>query len=133
MLELGVYYGKGPVFLRDIAKREDISEKYLSQIIIPLKSAGLVDSIRGAHGGYMLAKPPKKITMREIVEVLEGSLNLVECVRTPSKCARVSQCITRDLWSKLSESITKTLDKVTLDGLVKDYREKKGQMVDYHI
>ena len=133
MLELGVYYGKGPIFLRDIAKREDISEKYLSQIIIPLKSAGLVDSVRGAHGGYMLARPPKKITMREIVEVLEGSLNLVECVRAPSKCARVSQCITRDLWSKLSENIAKTLDKITLDGLVKDYREKKGQMVDYHI
>ena len=80
MLELALSHGKGPIFLKDIARRQEISDKYLSQIIIPLKSAGLVSSHRGAHGGYVLQREPARITIREIVEVLEG-ITLQDLVR----------------------------------------------------
>ena len=133
MLELGLYYGKGPVFLKDIAKREEISEKYLSQIIIPLKAAGLVESIRGAHGGYVLSRDPKQITMKDIVETLEGSLDLVGCVRRPKMCGRVSLCVTRNLWRKVSDNISQALASVTLEDLVKDYKEVAAQSTLYNI
>jgi len=124
MLDLARQYGQGPIYLRQIAEREDISEKYLSQIIIPLRGGGLVRSTRGAHGGYTLAKPPAEITLREIVEPLEGGNCLVDCVKDPSACPRVPTCAARDIWTKLGEKISQVLDSVTLDQLVKINREK---------
>jgi Rrf2 family protein len=88
MVALALDYDKGLVFLKDIAKRENISEKYLSQIIIPLRGVGLLSSSRGAYGGYSLAKDPSHITMKEIMDVLEGDFSLVDCVNDPSKCPR---------------------------------------------
>ncbi|MFA5284396.1 MAG: Rrf2 family transcriptional regulator, partial [Smithellaceae bacterium] len=84
MTVLAQNYGKGPVFLKDIAKGENISEKYLSLIIIPLRGVGLINSVRGAHGGYNLSKEPSQITLKEIVDVLEGDCSLVDCVKNPS-------------------------------------------------
>ena len=92
MVALAFNYGKGPVFLKDIAKGENISEKYLSLIIIPLRRVGLVNSIRGAYGGYILAKDPSQITMKEIVDVLEGDCSLVDCVKNPSTCPGANLC-----------------------------------------
>ena len=80
MLALAKNYGKEPVYLKDIAKQEDISEKYLSLLIMPLRRIGLVNSVRGAYGGYNLARDPKEITLKEIVVVLEGDCCLVDCV-----------------------------------------------------
>lgn len=133
MLELGLRYGEGPIFLKEIAKEEEISEKYLSQIIIPLKAVGLVNSFRGAHGGYVLSRHPAKITIREIVGVLEGDFNLVGCVKDPQMCTRVSVCVTRNLWSKLGEHITQMLESVSLEDLVKECRSKKESSVTYNI
>ena len=96
MLALARSYGQGSVYLKDVAKGEEISEKYLSQIIIPLRSAGLVNSTRGAHGGYMLSKPPAEITLKQIVDPLEGDC-LVDCVKNPSACPCVSTCANRDV------------------------------------
>lgn len=124
MLELALNYNKGNTLLKDIAKKEDISEKYLSQLMIPLKSRGLIVSSRGAHGGYNLAKNPSLITIKDIVQTLEGSLNLVECVNNPSVCDRTSKCITRDVWEILDQKISETLSSITLNDLLKSHKKQ---------
>lgn len=113
MVVLARNYGRGPIYLKDIARDEGISEKYLSQIIIPLRGAGLVRSSRGVHGGYMLAREPSEINLREIVDILEGDC-LVRCIKDPSACSRVPTCASRDIWMLLSGKISETLGSVTL-------------------
>ncbi|HOS96955.1 MAG TPA: Rrf2 family transcriptional regulator [Deltaproteobacteria bacterium] len=135
MLDLAIAHqgGKGQVFLKDIAGQEGISEKYLSLIMIPLKAAGLVTSTRGAHGGYSLARNPSQITLREIVDVLEGGTCLVDCVKNPDVCPRSGTCTSRDLWSALSGKISETLDSITLEDLAGKSREKGAAAGMYHI
>lgn len=123
MLALARNYGQGTVFLKDIARVEEISEKYLSQIIIPLRGAGFVSSSRGVHGGYALARPPAEITLRQIVEPLEGEC-LVDCVNNPGACGRVSTCATRDIWTLLGGKISETLDGITLEQLLRREQDK---------
>jgi Rrf2 family protein len=129
MLELALHYEKGPVFLRDIARAEEISEKYLGQIIIPLKSSGLVNSSRGARGGYMLARPPAAVTVRDIVDSLEGGISVVECVQNPSVCSRVGLCATRTVWASLEEKISETLSSVTLEDLISKCRLNEREYI----
>lgn len=124
MVDLADNYGGKPVFLKDIARREDISEKYLSIIVIPLRSAGLILSTRGAYGGYVLARAPEKISVQEIVDALEGKTCLVDCVKNSGECRRADACPTRDLWSELSDKINAVLNSVTLADLVRKKREK---------
>jgi len=124
MLALAQNYGKDPVYMKDIAKQEDISEKYLSLIIIPLRNIGLVTSIRGAYGGYNLARDPARITLKEIVDVLEGDCSLVDCVKDPSSCPRVSTCASHDIWAILEGKISETLSSITLDTMVRMNQEK---------
>lgn len=133
MLNLALNYGKGALFLSSIADKEDISEKYLSQIIIPLKVKGLVNSVRGSHGGYMLAYNPGKITVKEIVETLEGNLNIVECLSNSSACKRVNFCVTRNVWSLLEQKIAHTLGSITLQDLVKMCQDKEVRAPVYNI
>ncbi|MGB9597359.1 MAG: RrF2 family transcriptional regulator [Candidatus Poribacteria bacterium] len=133
MFELALNYGKGSLLLKDIAKRQDISEKYLSKLIIPLKSAGLVVSIRGAHGGYIIAKEPSKISIRQIVEVLEGDISPVECVKNKSFCNRYLDCPVRDIWCKLDRQISNTLESITLDDVIRDYKDKAKEGITYYI
>jgi len=123
MLELALNFDNGTIFLKDIAKKEEISEKYLSHLVIPLKSSGLISSSRGAHGGYRLAKSPSQITLKEIVQTLEGSISCVECVKNPSICPRVSKCATRGIWEKLDEKISDELSSVTLEDLANSQKE----------
>ena len=123
MLDLACRHGDGPIYLKDIALREDISEKYLSQIIIPLRSRGLVRSTRGAHGGYSLARPPGEITLWEIMEPLEGGF-LVDCVEHASACHRVPTCAVRDVWAMVGKKISESLSSVTLGDLARMSREK---------
>ncbi|MGQ9622083.1 MAG: RrF2 family transcriptional regulator [Candidatus Caldatribacteriaceae bacterium] len=133
MVELALLYDRGGfVFLRDIAKREGISEKYLGQLIIPLRSAGLVFSKRGAEGGYQLSRPPERITVREVVEALEGKIFVVDCLRDKAVCERAATCIAREVWKKLQDGIVATLEGMTLAGVVKMYQEKTGAF-DYSI
>ncbi len=133
MVVLALNYGKGPVFLKDIAKIESISEKYLSLIIIPLKASGLVNSIRGAYGGYSLARDPSQVTMKEIVDVLEGDCSLVNCVKDPTACPRVPLCASHDMWAIIGGKISETLSSITLDTLVKINREKAERMMMHNI
>ena len=133
MADLAENFGKKPVFLKDIAKREEISEKYLSIIIIPLRGAGLIQSTRGAHGGYTLVKRPEEISVQDIFDALEGKICLVDCVDNPQECPRVGICPTRDTWSVLGEKIRETLNSVTLADLVKTRREKAGNNIMSYI
>lgn len=118
MLRLALSYNNGPVFLKDIAREENISEKYLSQLVIPLKTNSLIFALRGAHGGYQLSKPPSQITLKDIVQALEGHLSPVECVQNPSICSKANDCSVRDVWENLYEKIADTLDSTTLKELL---------------
>jgi Rrf2 family transcriptional regulator, cysteine metabolism repressor len=126
ILELAVQYGKGPVELREIATKEGISLKYLEQVIIPLRTGGLVKSIRGSRGGYTLAKPPSRIRLSEVVGVLEGPFSLTECLQDPTVCQKVSVCVTRDVWKKVSDAINGILTSITLEEMVNRRKEKEG-------
>jgi len=118
MIELASHYGKGPILLKDIAQKQDISEKYLWQLINSLKIAKLVNSARGSHGGYTLAKSPSEINLNDIVCVLEGKPSLVECIDNPSVCDRAEMCAARDIWDEVSYKISETLKTITLKDMV---------------
>jgi len=133
MLALAVNYGKGILLLKDIAEKEEISEKYLSQIIIPLRTGGLVNSVRGAKGGYSLAKSPAEITVKEIVEILEGDICLTDCLKDSASCERITECATKRVWEKLSGAISDVLGSITLAGLAEDARRLSGTSYHYQI
>jgi len=128
MLALARNYGNGNTFLKDIAREEEISEKYLSLIIIPLRGVGLVHSARGSSGGYTLAREPSKITLKDIVDVLEGDC-LVDCLKDPKACSKVSTCASRDIWALLGGKISETLSSITLEQLVLMNKEKMEKAI----
>ena len=125
MLELASHYGEGPIELKEIARKENISLKYLEQVINPLRTAGLLKSIRGSKGGYSLAKPPSEICLYDVVETLEGPLNLLECLRDPKVCQKVPSCVTRDIWEEVSEAISKIFYSITLEEMVNRKKDKE--------
>ncbi|HUL31155.1 MAG TPA: Rrf2 family transcriptional regulator [Thermodesulfobacteriota bacterium] len=127
MLELASHYGEGPIELKEIARKEDISLKYLEQVINPLRAAGLVKSIRGSKGGYSLAKAPSQICLYDVVESLEGALNLVECLHDSKACQKTSSCVTRDIWKEVSDAISQIFYSVTLEDMVNRRKEKEGR------
>ena len=134
MLELASHYGEGPVELKEIARCQDISIKYLEQVIIPLRTAGLVKSVRGSKGGYSLAKPPSEICLFDVIETLEGPLCLVDCINDPKSCRRSLSCVTRDIWSDVSEALRRVLRSITLDEMVRRRIEKEnGDYPTYQI
>lgn len=125
MLDLALHHGEGPVLLRDISRRQEISEKYLWNLIHPLKTMGLVNSFRGAHGGYVLAKAPAEVTLNDIMRILEGSMCLVDCVEKPASCKRAPTCIAREIWSEATEGISRTLESITLETMVRRHRKRE--------
>jgi Rrf2 family protein len=133
MLEIALNYGGRPVLLRQIARNQGISEKYLGQLVIPLKAGELLVSERGAKGGYRLTKPPAKIKLSEIVEALEGPVNIVECVGDSASCRRSAQCVTRGLWQKLNRQISETLAGLTLADLVRKQISNRKKIKYYEI
>jgi Rrf2 family protein len=125
MFDLALHYGEGPIFLKDIAERQEISAKYLWQLINPLKTTRLITSTRGAHGGYSLGRAPENISLKEILDVLEGSLCLVDCVDTASICDRAPSCVARDIWEEVSKGMRQTLENITLAEMVKRQKGKR--------
>jgi Rrf2 family protein len=118
MYYLATQYQNGPQQLNDISSKEGISEKYLSQIVIQLRLSGLINSLRGAQGGYFLSKDPAIITIREIVESLEGGISIVDCATKDDFCSKTSQCATHEVWKRVNDSIINTLNQVTLQDLI---------------
>ncbi|HQE04887.1 MAG: Rrf2 family transcriptional regulator [Tepidanaerobacteraceae bacterium] len=119
MYDLALNYGDEPVSLKSIAERQGISENYLEQLMANLRKAGLVRSIRGAYGGYLLSREPSKITVGDVLRALEGPIGLVDCVleQDAVKCLKYENCITRTVWEKISDSIVKTIDSITLQDM----------------
>ena len=113
ILDLAQHYGQGAIQLGEIAKRQKISLKYLEQIIRPLKKADYVRSFRGAKAGHILNKPPDKITVAEIVALLEGGDTLIQCDRDPETCDRKDSCLTRYLWIEAANAMYKRLAEIT--------------------
>lgn len=120
MIDLAQYSDKGPVRINDIAKRQDISVKYLEQLIIPLKKANYIKSVRGPKGGHLLAKHKDEITVGEIVRLLENDTSLVPCLENPGNCHRSESCVSRGLWEKATHAVYDSLDSVTLSELIQE-------------
>ena len=118
ILELAENYGKGPVQLKKIAKDQEISIKYLEQLMAILKSAGIVKSTRGSKGGYILAKQPKEIKLSDCFNYLEGSIVTVECVENENYCTKTNDCITRQVWSEIQKAVISILESYTLQDLI---------------
>jgi Rrf2 family protein len=118
VLDLAKRYDEGPVKIGDIAAREGISVKYLELLIIPLKQANYVTSVRGPKGGHMLSRPPEQITLGEVVRTLEGDMGVADCVEHPEMCERSSQCPTRNAWKAASKAMYERLDSMTLSSML---------------
>lgn len=118
MVDLAQHYDQGPVQIREIARRQAISVKYLEQLIIPLKKAGYITSVRGPKGGHLLSKPPTSITAGEIVRTLERETGLVQCLESPEICERIEKCPTHNLWKRATRAFYDHLNGVTLAQLV---------------
>jgi Rrf2 family protein len=128
MLDLALGTDDGPITTRAIAERQGISERYLEQLLIPLKTAGLVKSIRGSQGGYILGRKPEKITVGDIIRVLEVRIAPVECVNevNPEECQRADNYVTRVIWSEIRDAIAGVLDKYSLQDLVEESQKMPG-------
>jgi len=131
VLELAANYGKGPMQTRVIAKQQEISVKYLEQLMAALKSAGLIRSQRGAKGGYVLAQPPEKIKLSDIFDVFEGPVATVECVVNEDYCSRSADCVARQIWTEVQRAIRNILESITLKDALE--RAKEGRRTDYQI
>jgi Rrf2 family transcriptional regulator, cysteine metabolism repressor len=130
VLELAENYGKGPLQTRVIAKNQDISVKYLEQIMAALKSVGLIRSQRGAKGGYILANPPEKIKLSDIFDVFEGTVVTVECVSNDKYCDKSGNCIARQIWAEVQRAVRNVLQGTTLQDVIEKSKENK---TDYQI
>ncbi len=124
MLDVALHCAEGPVRLKDIAQRQEVSKKYLEHLISRLEAAGLVSSIRGAGGGITLARPASEIKLSEILQALEGPIDLVGCVDSDDWCSRSSSCVTRDIWAQMGKLLNDFLESMTLEDLCRQQREK---------
>lgn len=124
LVDIAVNSDGGPVLLKDIARRQDISAQYLEHLVAPMIRAGILRSIRGAKGGIALAKPPEEITLSRVIEVLEGSVAPVECVDSPGLCARSDACVTRDVWADIKQAIMGVLESLTIKDLMDRQKAK---------
>jgi len=118
ILDMAKQYNNGAIQSQDIAKHQNISLKYLEQIIIPLKRANYIKSVRGAKGGHLLAKPPDAITVGEIVALLEGGSSFTECSENPEACNQADTCLTRYLWKEAAKAMFGKLNSFTLSDLI---------------
>ena len=126
MLDLAIHSEGSAVPLRDVAQRQEISDKYLEQIVTQHSRAGLVRSVRGAGGGYLLTRTPEGYTVGEILRVLEGSLAPVSCADGVGCCERADRCVTVEVWREIQAAVDGVVDHLTLADLVRRYHEKCG-------
>ncbi len=136
MIELALEFGTNPLQLKEIARRQDISEKYLEQVLLPLRTRGFIYTLKGSKGGYCLAVTPQDVTLYDIIQTVEGSIAPVHCVENKEICARIDKCAMRNYWSRLKDKITEELQKTTLADLAQEQKEKEGEVgekLDYQI
>ena len=129
MYDLALNYGEPPQCIKAIADRQNIPEAYLEQLIASLRRAELVTSVRGAQGGYRLARPPEEITVGEVLRTLEGGLNLVDCLLEEDACGKSCACPSRIVWMKLRDGVNRVVDGITLKDMIEDYESACAQEV----
>lgn len=122
MFQLSLYYGEGPIPLKQIADKQGLSENYLEQLFSILRKEGLVKSVRGAQGGYMLSREPKDITVGQVLRCLEGNMAPSDCVIDGEEieCEREEICVTKLVWIKIKDSIDEVIDSITLQDMKND-------------
>lgn len=125
LLDIALHDNEKPVLLEDIKVRQQVSKPYLEQLLLVLQSVGLIRSIRGKKGGFVLNRPPAEIKLSEVVKALERTITLVECVNNPLVCRRTDRCATQELWRRLTKVIYQELDALTLNDLIQWQREKE--------
>ncbi|MBC2579019.1 Rrf2 family transcriptional regulator [Clostridium sp. DJ247] len=137
MVDLAIHYGEEPSSIKSISERQNISEYYLEQLFSPLRKANLIKSIRGAQGGYILSRDPKDISVADIMTVLEGPIEISECIEENNEisCNNIECCATRVLWSRIKKSIDSVMESTTLQDMLDDYNNmkfgrKKGDNID---
>ena len=128
LLDLALHAKESPRQMKEIAQSQQISEKYISRLILSLNKAGLIISLRGAKGGLQLAKPPKEITLLDIIETMEGPLCIVECVTDKAFCKKSGDCSACKVWSALNKKIKKQMQEVTLKDLLKSEKNRIGRL-----
>ena len=135
LIDLATHESEKPRLLRDIAQSQQISEKYISRLIIDLRRARLVRSIRGVKGGFHLAKSPKEITLLEVIETMEGPLSVVDCVFAPEKCKRFSTCTARNVWIRLNDGIRELMRNISFEEILTAYTAGTSpeEVLDYCI
>ncbi|MBQ6470650.1 MAG: Rrf2 family transcriptional regulator [Victivallales bacterium] len=125
LIDLATHDSTKPRLVRDIAESQQISEKYISRLIIDLRRARLVRSVRGMKGGFFLARSPKEITLLEIIETMEGTLSIVDCVMAPEKCALNTNCTARNIWQRLNGGIRELMRGITFEDILAEYNKGK--------
>ena len=134
LIDIALYdLASKPRMVREIAENQGISEKYISHLIIDLRKAGFIKSIRGAGGGYRLAKSPQQIKLLDIIEVMEGTINLVNCTEKNQICQRSVLCPAKDIWLQISQEFRTVLAKYTLQDFLNHYMTNGEQFLDYCI
>lgn len=128
MVDLAIHDRGRPISLRDVAERQQLSDKYLEQIVTPLARVGLVRAIRGAGGGYRLTRCPEEYTVGEILRPLEGDLAPVECATDAEFCERCDQCVTVELWQEIHRAVSQVVDGTTLADLVERQLSKLADL-----
>ncbi len=130
MVDLAVHQGERPVLVKAIAERQTLSKKYLESLLASLKTAGLLRSVRGAKGGYLLARAPEDITIEAVTTALDGPIALADCIDNPEICGRARDCPTRELWRELTDALRARLRSVTLAELArrckKEFKHRKA-------
>ena len=130
MLDLALQSEETPTLIKDISKRQGISELYLEQLLTRLKTAGLVRSIRGPRGGFILTKSPSQIRVIDIVQAMEGTAAPVECVDDASLCSRANSCATRRVWVEVKNSVDRVLESFTLQDLTEQEGVGRLELVE---
>jgi len=134
LLDIAIYGTENkPRTIHEISVNQEISEKYVGRLIIALRQAGLVASVRGASGGFKVGKPPEDVTVLEIFEVMEGKINLVDCVDSETACHRTKGCVPRVLWQTISQSIREIFARYTLKDLIDIHNANNMVEIEYCI
>ncbi|KAF5067215.1 Rrf2 family transcriptional regulator [Proteiniclasticum sp. QWL-01] len=127
MVDLAIHQGTEPVSIKSISQRQNISEYYLEQLFAPLRRAEIIKSIRGAQGGYELNKPARDITVLDIMNILEGPIEVSDCLDSDA-CSNIDCCATRTVWKKLKDSIDSVMGAITLQDIVNDYHKNNDSI-----
>ncbi len=135
LMDLALHQSEKPRLIRDIAKSQQISEKYISRLVIALRKAGMIRSVRGVNGGFHIAMKPEEITLLDVIEVMEGPLSIVDCVSAPEKCGQSVNCAPREIWNKLNEDIRALMRQTTLADILESYKKQNARngILDYCI